>query len=120
MANSGAVMTIVGIIIFYSFISWGLGELYHDKTIDKITKWELTDPNEESPYTISPDSVWGLGGVFNGIYQLIKMVLAAITNVFHIATFTDPRIPFLVNLVVIGPMNIALILSILSIPFGGK
>ncbi|KAB2947830.1 MAG: hypothetical protein OIN84_00880 [Candidatus Methanoperedens sp.] len=113
-------MTIVGIIIFYSFLSWGLSELYQDRTIDKITAWELTDPNDEEPYNSSVEVATGLGGVYNGIYQLIKMILAAVTNVFHIATFTDPRIPFLVNLVVIAPLNITLILSILSIPFGSR
>lgn len=59
MSKGGAVAVIVGTVIFYSFIGWGIAQLYHeDRYIDVVSSWSVTDPNQGNPYSDSDTSSW--------------------------------------------------------------
>lgn len=134
MSNKGSVNIIISIIIFYSFIGWGISQLYHEnRPADMVAEWGVADPHKDSPFIDEdePDPSWwggicpscyfagGTSKLINGIWGFVKAIGVAIANVVHVASFTDERIPYLVNLLLILPMDIALILAVISLPFGG-
>lgn len=118
--KAGAIKIIVGIMILYAFIAFGVSIIYEDESQsaylesqDIIAKWTMADP--ESMSIVSNDALFGIGAFINGVYGVLKAMYGSVTLMLRIATFSDPRIPYLLYLFVILPSNITLVLAVATL-----
>lgn len=118
--KAGAIKMIVGIMMLYAFIVYGISIVYEDESQsgvleaqDNIAKWTMAEP--ESLNIVSNDALFGVGAFINGLWGIFKAVIGLSILIFKVASFSDPRIPYLLYLFVILPSNVTLFLATISL-----
>ncbi len=114
--KAGAIKIIVGVMTLYAFIAFGISVIYEDsdqgaliKSQDVIAGWTMAEPEDVS--IVSNDALFGVGAFVNGLYGIGKAILGGVSLMVRIASFSDPRIPYLIYVFIILPSNLALVLA---------
>ena len=126
MANAGMAIMLFGVFIFYSFLGWGIAELYNEPqnpiTNDQFTEFinvgtaeqsgNHSDPNYNDPDCYSQDCTGyidylpgGSNDPFTNFGKWIWNIKQGFGYSFQVLTYSNKHIPPLVNLFIITPLN---------------
>lgn len=86
----GNVVILFGVVVLYSFIAYGIGELYNEESGLEIGA--ISEPEEDAGWTSA------VVGFFSTVYEYTSAV-------FKIALYQNEHIPSLINKLVITPIN---------------
>lgn len=130
MAAQGNLILIFGVFITYSFIGWGIGELYNEpfEGIDTPDFLRVTN-NTEFCYTDDCNGAaeyLPFGSKDQSILSKIRdmgifavRLGSTLTMGFEVMTYGNPHIPDLVNVMVITPLNILMVGAAMFLARGG-
>ncbi len=115
-----AIGMILAVITFYSFISWGIAQVYHEPQ-----KWIIdpTDTKTMENISVQSDQISGfdvpileqIQDFFNGLGMAVLGVANYGSAALRIAAYQEPHIPSIINVLIITPLNFIIGISFISL-----
>lgn len=133
MSAHGNLILIFGVFVLYSFIGWGIAELYHEPGYDNSKLLgTFISMNSENQTRCETQTFWenaaddnpdcGALSKYDPFYYIVKFITnlsGAVSMAFNVMIYNNPHIPYLVNVLLITPMNLMMMGAALFLGRGG-